>query len=222
MPFSKSSGWPLCSWREVWSGRSLQGWSQNSLVLLPDCGEALDTLFYSHLSFSGKALCHALELVVKWKFLEDGQVEMGFRPTLLGSENRTKTNKMVSDAKGTWIVHKVELWKKCLLNYLMALLWDKPPHLNSQLNSLNSPILPSPKVNIINFMDQETKTHRGKITGLGVHHFLSKPKTKRQSSQCLIPIICIELPHELKKWVTLPWLKNRKKKKLEIKHFFKQ
>lgn len=53
----------------------------------------------------------------------------------------------------------------------MALLWDKPAHLNSQLNSLNSPILPSPKVNIINFMDQETKTQRGKITGLGVYHF---------------------------------------------------
>lgn len=64
--------------------------------------------FFSHLSFSGEALCHALGLVVKWKFLKDSQVEMGFRPTLLGSENRTETNKMVSDAKETWIIHKVE------------------------------------------------------------------------------------------------------------------
>lgn len=92
----------------MWSDRSPQGRSQNSLVFLPDCGEALDTLFFSHLSFSGEALCHALGLVVKWKFLKDSQVEMGFRPTLLDSENRTETNKMVSDAKGTWIIHKVE------------------------------------------------------------------------------------------------------------------
>lgn len=58
-------------------------------------------MIFSHLSFSGEALCRALGLVVKWKFLKDGQVEMGFRPTLQGSENRTETKKTASDAKGT-------------------------------------------------------------------------------------------------------------------------
>lgn len=38
--------------------------------------------FFPHLSFSGKALCHELRLVVR--YLNDGQVGIGFRPALHG------------------------------------------------------------------------------------------------------------------------------------------